>query len=144
LPPVPDGVPAFYQPLVGFPDQVVPGQIITFTMRNGTSSFRLVLYSDPIVLATGNSGGTYEVGVPATLAPGPHHLVLWAVVDGILEVRGTAVQGLAQSGPVGELPATGSSPRIGLGIASMLTLLGLVAVLGTARRRPDANEGGRP
>ena len=144
LPPVPAAVPAFYQPLVGFPDRVVPGQIISFTMRDGTTSFRLVVYSDPTVLATGNTGGTYQATIPSSLAPGTHHLVLWAVVDGIVEVRGAAVRVLPQSDPVGELPATGSSPRLGLWVATVLTLLGLVAVWGTARRRPEPDERRRP
>ncbi len=133
LPSVPDTPPPFYQPLLGFPDRVVPGQVITFTLPSGTSRFRLVMYSEPEVLASGTTGGAMTATIPLAIAAGSHQFILWSIVDGVPEIRGATVE-VTGPVPTDNLPATGTDSRTPLWWAILIAMSGAVLIV-VARRR---------
>jgi hypothetical protein len=98
----------------------------------GTQAFRLVLYSDPVLLAEGGAATAATFAIPDDIPVGTHTLVLWTLVDGVVQVSGTSFA--VTFDPVTGLPATGSES--GGALRSALLLLGIGAsMLALSRRR---------
>jgi hypothetical protein len=76
------------------------------TLPPGIQAFRIVLYSDPILLAEGGPASEAAFAIPADIPAGSHTLVLWTLVDGVLQVSGTSFD--VQGDPTTNLPTTGS------------------------------------
>ena len=116
------------------------GQGVPFTLPPGTTLFQLVLFSEPVVLASGTNGGTVNATIPATVTPGTHQVVLWAVVDGSPETFGAIVE-VTLPTPTDVLPATGGSPWDMVRLAVGLCLFGAVACAVAVRRRGLVDRG---
>ena len=133
LPTVPPVPPAFGSLIPANFVSLLSGQVITIPLPGGTRSFRLVLYSDPVVLAEGGAAESATVTLPPDTPPGQHTLVLWAVVDGAVVVQGLPVTvTLAPGGSV--LPVTGSDIWRIVQYALLLMAVGFPLVLVRRRR----------
>lgn len=113
---------------------MLPGQRLIVPLPFGTVQYRVAVYSDPVVLASGGPASSVEVTLPSSLAAGSHTLVVWALVGSGVVVEGHAFE-LVTIGPAPGLPVTGGSPGVALAVALGLVLCGL-AVVAVSRRRP--------
>jgi hypothetical protein len=113
-----------------------PGRHYTLSLPRGTQAFRIVLYSDPRVLAEGGAATDATFTIPDDIPVGRHTLVVWTLVDGVVQVSGASFD--VPSSPTTNLPATGSSTNGSLRVALLLMGLGMPIVALTRRR----NRGG--
>jgi LPXTG-motif cell wall-anchored protein len=112
--------------------RVNQGATLTVPLPAGTTAYTVVLYSTPVVLASGGAASSVVVQIPADTSVGRHSLVVFATVDGVQQVVGLEIEVTLS----GRLPATGSESWNGVRLA--VALLGLGAVLLAVRRRRTA------
>jgi hypothetical protein len=90
-----------------------------------------VLYSDPRVLAEGAAATDATFTIPDDVPAGRHTLVVWTLVDGVVQVSGASFD--VPSSPTTNLPATGSDS--GGALRAALLMLGIGASMFALSRR---------